>query len=490
MSKGAIKRVFSDTPLASKIRYSYIIVMLPVLVFMSICVVTLWNQNKKYDDLIDAATKASSFSLDFKKDFDYETYLVIVESKSFEESKLRQMLSEATAVVDSLGDDKELRSDNAGRLEDIRKYLRNLGTYTDRIEANLKQGDKYEDNIEIWENDVQIVTALVRETIIQFIYYEIQDMQNMRNEMNAFYTQVFSYVIIAFLIITALVIFISYKISQSITEPVRELNRVTQRVAAGDLDVRADGNAGDELGALSQSFNDMIDQLNILLKQVRTEQESLRKTELELLQAQINPHFLYNTLDTIVWLAEAGDQAKVVSMVGSLSDFFRTSLGQGREIVTIRDELKHVGSYLEIQQVRYQDILEYDIDVPEELYDSKIPKITLQPLVENALYHGIQNKRGKGRISVTGRSEYGCMYIFIEDNGIGMTEERLVQINDMINRLSDTEGSSYKNEDEKAEVFGLSNVNERIRMKFGSRYGIHVDSTYGEGTIVTVLLPL
>ena len=167
-------------PLASKIRYSYVIVILPILVFMGICVVTLVSQNRRYNEIIDAAGKASEFSLDFKKDFDYETYLVIVESKSYEESELEDMLNEATRVVDSLDEKVDISSENADRLEDIRKYLNNLRTYTTRIRDNLDTGDKYEDNIEIWENDVQIVTGLVRETILQFIYYEIQDMQQLR----------------------------------------------------------------------------------------------------------------------------------------------------------------------------------------------------------------------------------------------------------------------------------------------------------------------
>ena len=128
----------------------------------------------------------------------------------------------------------------------------------------------------------------------------------------------------------------------------------------------------------------------------------MRKAEFELLQSQINPHFLYNTLDAIVWLAEAGEQKKVVSMVGSLSDFFRISLNQGQDILDVKEELQHVRSYLEIQQMRYQDILQYEICVPEELNHCQIPKITLQPLVENALYHGIKNKRGKGMIRIEG----------------------------------------------------------------------------------------
>ena len=477
-------------PLASKIRYSYVIVILPILVFMGVCVVTLISQNRRYNEIIDAAGKASEFSLDFKKDFDYETYLVIVESKSYEESELEDMLNEATRVVDSLDEKVEISSENADRLEDIRKYLNNLRTYTTRIRDNLKTGDKYEDNIEIWENDVQIVTGLVRETILQFIYYEIQDMQQVKNEMQNLYTRVFTYSFIAALVILVMVIYITYMISQSITSPVRELSRVTARVAGGDMSVRANLETGAELGVLSRSLDEMIERINNLLSQVRTEQENLRVAELELLQAQINPHFLYNTLDTIIWLAEAGDQSKVVSMVGSLSDFFRASLGQGRDIVTIGDEIRHVSSYLEIQQVRYQDILTYSIDVPEEIYISKIPKITLQPLVENALYHGIKNRRGGGCITITGKVESKCIYLYIEDNGIGMTEERLEQINRKINAGEKTENEADAGGNrEEAEIFGLYNVNERIRLKFGSRYGIHIDSEFGKGTVVTVLLP-
>ena len=481
---GWLKSFYENTSLANRIRVSYIIILLPVVTFMGIMLYTLSVQNKRYDELIDDVDRASQFSLDFKKDFDYEIYLVIVESKSYGESELNKMLSDATAVVDELSKSENINPENAARLEDARKYLRNLNTYASRIEQNLKEGDKYEENIEIWENDVQIVTYLVRETILQFIYYELQDLRQARAQINEFYTSMFTYIIIASVAVGLLVAFISYYISQSITRPVRELSKITEKVARGDLSVHADVDTGSEIGVLSESFNEMIDRVSRLLDQVRVEQESLRRAELELLQSQINPHFLYNTLDTIVWLAEAGDQARVVSMVGSLSKFFRTSLGQGKDQVTIKDELDHVRSYLEIQQVRYQDILEYSIDVPKELYDSPVPKITLQPLVENALYHGIKNKRGKGRISITGKEENKCIYIYIEDNGMGMTEKRLEKVSEKMN-----DPGVFGSEEDKGDVFGLSNVNERIKLKFGSRYGIHIDSVYGEGTTVTILLP-
>ena len=480
-----LRSLYENSSLANRIRVSYIVILLPVVSFMCIMLYTLSVQNKRYDELIDDVDRASQFSLDFKKDFDYEIYLVIVESKSFADSDLNKMLTEATAVVDELSKSENINPENATRLEETRKYLRNLGTYASRIEQNLKDGDKYEENIEIWENDVQIVTYLVRETILQFIYYELQDLRQARAQINEFYTTMFTYIIIAAVAVGLLVVFISYYISQSITRPVRELSKITEKVARGDLSVRAGIETGSEIAVLSKSFNEMIDRVSRLLDQVRVEQESLRRAELELLQSQINPHFLYNTLDTIVWLAEAGDQARVVSMVGSLSKFFRASLGQGKDQVTIKDELDHVRSYLEIQQVRYQDILDYSIDVPEELYDSPVPKITLQPLVENALYHGIKNKRGKGNISITGKSENGCIYIYIEDNGMGMTPERLERVSEKMN-----DPGVFETAEDKGDVFGLSNVNERIKLIFGSRYGIHIDSVYGEGTTVTILLPL
>ena len=231
---GFHKHFVNNISLAGKIRISYIAVVAPILAFTMVCLVALRNQNMRYDRVIDAAGRASEFSLDFKKDFDYETYLVIVESKSFEESELKDMLSDATKVVDSISNEVDLSQENERRLEDIRKYLKNLGTYSDRIEENLRIGDRYEDNIEIWENDVQIVTGLVRETILQFIYYEIQDLHEVRREMNAFYARLFSYSVIALIVVTLLVIVISYGVSHSITKPVIDLSKVTEKVARDD----------------------------------------------------------------------------------------------------------------------------------------------------------------------------------------------------------------------------------------------------------------
>ena len=472
-----IKKAVLNSTLATKIRYSYILIIVPILTFVCICLFYIWRGNNMYAEMINSAVVASEFSLDFKKDFDYETYLLIIGNKSVEESSLDTLLDDANRVLDSLSS-LNMSDDNALRLKSARKYLNNLDTYVERIKQNMIEGNKYEDNIQIWENDVQIVTSLLRETIFQYIYYEIKDLEVARNEYQQFYEGIIRFAVIAFAAISLLIIFLSIYIPQSITKPITRLSEVTDQVAKGDLTVRSDVDAGGEVGVLSDSLNTMIDKINELLSQVTTEQTRLRKAELELLQSQINPHFLYNTLDTIVWLAEGSDQAKVVSMVESLSEFFRTSLNQGKDIISIREELQHVRSYLEIQQVRYQDILEYEIDVPEELYKYQIPKITIQPLVENALYHGIKNKRRLGKITISGEVKDNVC-IRVTDNGIGMSEERNRDVMDRI--LGKTPDSEVG--------FGLYNVNERIRLKFGDGYGIRIISKYEEGTISEVILP-
>ena len=476
--KNAAKDFYDRSSLTSKIRYSYLVILIPIFLFLLFCFYNLWAANYRYQDMINSTVAASEFTLDFKKDFDYETYLLIVGNKTVEESELRDMLTNANRIITGLEQITDSK-DNLARLKSIKKYLNNLDTYVDRIEQNIRVGNRYEDNMEIWENDIQIVTTLVRETIFQYIYYEIKGIQESHAEYQSFFVSMIEISVIAFVAVLLLIVFISHYIPLSISRPITELVEVTQQVSQGNLQVRSHVNTGVEAKQLSESLNTMIDKINALLEQVKKEQIRIRKAEFELLQAQINPHFLYNTLDTIIWLAESDEQKQVVHMVESLSDFFRTSLNQGKDIISIKEEIQHVRSYLEIQQMRYQDILEYEIDVPEEFYQNTIPKITVQPLVENALYHGIKNKRGKGKITVRGYREDSFFILEVRDNGIGMQTERLVQVRNAL---------LYKQLAE-SKVYGLYNVNERIRLNCGEEYGLRISSTYQEGTTVKILLP-
>jgi two-component system sensor histidine kinase YesM len=394
----------------------------------------LWKLSVRYDDMLNSVVVASEFSLDFKNDFDYETYLLIVGNVAPADSKIPQLLSDARGVVDSLKDVTDT-PDNRKRLQSADKYLNNLQGYIDNITENLDYDDRYEANMLIWENDVQIVTALLQETINEYIYYENRQIQNAQAQNRQFYLNTIKVSIGIFAFIAVAIIVVSIVGPLWITRPIEE--------------------------------------------QVTREQKQLRKAEFELLQAQINPHFLYNTLDAIVWSAEAGNQKQVVKMVGSLSEFFRSSLNKGKELVRVREELSHARSYLEIQQIRYQDILSYEIEVPEELFEYEIPKITVQPIVENALYHGIKNRRGGGKITINGEEGDNDYRIIVTDDGIGMDSERLAQI---------TEGLSGKNPGD-VKIYGLYNVNERIKLFYGEEYGISIESEYDKGTRVVIRLP-
>ena len=220
----------------------------------------------------------------------------------------------------------------------------------------------------------------------------------------------------------------------------------------------------------------MAGRISSLIDRQRRDQQSLHRAELELLQAQINPHFLYNTLDSIAILAESQREEDVIDMVNSLSTFFRNSLNRGEDIISLRSELIQARSYLEIQQIRYSDILSWEISVPEELQDCNVPKLILQPLIENALYHGIKNRRGRGLLTITGEESGEDLFLYVKDNGAGMTAEQLAML-------------QSGNFEEHHSGLGLKNVHQRIRLYCGSPYGLSFDSVPGEGTTVTVRLP-
>ena len=206
--KERLRQIYNHSTLATKIRCSYMVLLVPIVLFLLFCFYNLWAVNRNYEDMVHSAVVASEFSLDFKKDFDYETYLLIVGNKSVEESKLKDMLGEGRRIVTGLEELTE-SPENVQRLNSAKKYLKNLENYVNRIEQNLSEGNKYEDNIEIWENDVQIVTSLLRETIFQYIYYEIRDIQESRSEYQDFFFTIIRFSLIAFACIVILIILLS-----------------------------------------------------------------------------------------------------------------------------------------------------------------------------------------------------------------------------------------------------------------------------------------
>ncbi len=218
--------------------------------------------------------------------------------------------------------------------------------------------------------------------------------------------------------------------------------------------------------------------LRYIIKGVMEEHKQRQMLEYKVLQAQITPHFLYNTLDAIIWAAEAADSDAVITLVAALSTFFRTSLSGGVDLVPVANELEHIESYLTIQQTRYSDILTWEIQADEELKSMVIPKLLLQPLVENSIYHGIKNTRDRGKITVTVKKEDGRARFTVTDNGTGMTEERLTELRRDIENYTGEKG------------FGLFNVNRRLKLYYATNGGVEIESDYGGGARVSFAVDL
>lgn len=266
------------------------------------------------------------------------------------------------------------------------------------------------------------------------------------------------------------VLFIGVLFTRRLAAPMADLERGMSEIEKL-TEISVHTNSFYEVELLTENYNRMIRRIRALMEEIKEKEETLRHSELNVLVSQINPHFLYNTLDTIVWMAEFNDSERVIALTKSLAAFFRLSLNGGRELVSVADELEHVRQYLYIQKERYGDKLEYEICEVEELSDYTVPKIILQPVVENSIYHGIKPSNSPGHIKVTVR-EMGERLIFtVVDNGVGFDPEK-------------TRGE----EDVKKGSVGLRNIDERLKLYYGSDYGIQIKSSPGEGCTVYLIV--
>jgi two-component system sensor histidine kinase YesM len=279
---------------------------------------------------------------------------------------------------------------------------------------------------------------------------------------------------LGFFVITIL---LSVFISSRISRPVKTLEASMKKVEKGNFDIKVNIENSNEIGELSKTFNIMIEKIKELMLQNNKEQELKRKNELKALQAQINPHFLYNTLDSIVWMAESKKSEEVVLMTSALAKLFRTSISKGEEVISINNEIEHIKNYLIIQKIRYKNKLDFEIDVDDEILHNKVLKIILQPLVENSIYHGIKNKDGIGIITIKGRRIQDKILLQVIDNGTGMTP---AEIDKVFNKKGRQSGSGI----------GVYNVNQRIKLYYGDEYGLGYESEIDKGTIVSVWLPV
>ena len=266
----------------------------------------------------------------------------------------------------------------------------------------------------------------------------------------------------------------------------RPINTVVNTMGAveeGRLDVRIDSKSLQESDPdsrkLADGFNSMMDEINLLMKQVKEEQHQMEQIRINALQSQIKPHFLYNALECIHWQAVADGNRKISVLVKALAQYYRICLSRGKEIIPLKLELEHVKAYMTIQQMRYGDIIEMELHIPEELDTLKIPKMTLQPLVENSIYHGIRVKEGKkGKVEITAMKDGEDALIIVSDSGTGMESREIEEMNRSISVHDDSFG------------YGVRNVNKRIELMFGKPYGLKFTANENGGVTVVIRLPL
>ena len=320
---------------------------------------------------------------------------------------------------------------------------------------------------------------------VVYLQSEKHILGQLQNIRNVFFAVSLAVVLVLLVALTRIV--------HSVTQP---LSRLSQRMRS--VDVKNDWQGFEypyhnEIGTLSRSFNSMLAHIHMLLdeqetyiaqlqdekERVRVEQQLKRRAELKALQAQINPHFLYNTLDSIRWKAERAGAQDISRMTTALATLFRIGLSRGREIISVEQEAQHVGSYLQIQKLRYGGKLSYTVELSPDILQLYTVKLILQPLVENAIYHGIKESEAPGLIAISGRRSGSVMELRVTDNGPGIPPERLAMLQADLARGLSVSGEGY----------GIFNVNERIRLYFGAEYGLMLESEYGRGTVAAVRLP-
>lgn len=295
--------------------------------------------------------------------------------------------------------------------------------------------------------------------------------------LNSLKTQLLVVFVAAFILF--LMSLVNSYISSRITTPIRKLELSVNEIEKGNLNAKVDAEGSYEIRHLGQSVQNMAKQIQVLMADIVSEHEKKRKQEFDTLQSQINPHFLYNTLDIIVWMIENEKPDQAVKAVTALARFFRISLSRGKSIITVKDELEHVRNYLMIQHMRFKNRFSYTIEAEDEVLELASLKLMLQPLVENAIYHGMEFMDGDGEIFISAWKEGEDLYLKVSDNGLGMTEEQVARLFSDMPHTGSSRGSGI----------GVKNVNERIRLYFGSEYGLSIESEPDEGTVVTIHLP-
>ena len=477
--------ILKNKSLRRTLLITYISLLFITLIPSIYSIVVSQIHTKRYSQIISNVSTANRISMIAKDDIPAELWNIICGKKEIadgSQNKLLDNISSGLSLMLLTINNEESR----GKLEVANRAYTTLRRNVDMLISQIKGGSLVTQN-EATLDEIRTITSLFSDIMQDFIVTEIeaanQTNQSLRNTSIILTT--------IQIIITILAIIISINsfitVSAAIQKPISDMEKLSTKVSNGDLTARIDIPHVNELNTLAENLNTMAGQIDLLIQKNMEEQKNFQKAEMKALQAQITPHFLYNTFDTIVWLAEEEHTEEVVRITKAFSDFLRISLSRGHEWITISQELEHIKNYLTIQKIRYADILNYSIDADEALMDVKMIKLVLQPLIENAIYHGIKNKRGRGKLKVSAHftNDSRTFVCFtVEDNGAGFTEERLGQVrNELRTGAQDSEKLSS--------VYGLYNVNKKLKLYYGENTeGLLIESEAGKGSKISFTIPV
>jgi two-component system sensor histidine kinase YesM len=464
----------------AKILLSLCIVILLMGATNVMLVLQVLSYSSQYDAIISNITTANGISGNFKSDLDNEMWNIVAGKTDFKNGKQYEIIDGVNKKVQWMMANTDSHRARI-KLDVILRTMQTLKQDVDVMGNQIEHNSTADQNEAALEN-IRFVSGVVEEVVQNYVLFEVNRTNDQYQQMRSGFTRWETLSIVLIFGALAFSVVAAWGLSRSIYTPIKKLHDVTTTITKNDLQALVTSDNVDEITELGMSFNIMIGKIRELLDSKIKEQENLKKAELRALQAQINPHFLYNTLSTIIWMAEAKKTNQVIEIVSALSKFFRISLSKGMDWITIGEEVERTRSYLTIQKMRYRDILDFKFEVDESVLDYTILKLILQPLVENAIYHGIKNKRQGGTVIVRANNkDQNEILVEVEDNGIGFSQEKLAQIEA---ELQDDSG------DIKLERgFAIGNVNKRIKLYYGKQYGLSIKSKFNTGTCVTLIIP-
>ena len=476
------RKVFSKNSIYQYIAASYFLIIL-IMIIPTIYSMSIWQYNRsRYDKIIKNVGKANSILKVGSEDIPEELWNIVSGRKNVREGKHHSLLYELEQGINEMMSE----SDDDKVVKNLQLAYRTYQTMNRNIillERQIEQ-DAGVDQTENMLDEIRSISNLFAQIMRDFIVSEIESAEIANNNIqNSSYFLFLIQVLI--ILMVGLLIIVNFKtLSKKIRIPINKMEKFSTELAAGNLQAQISTPEILEFSHLVENLNSMALQIDRLMKQNIEESINLQKEEMAKLQAQITPHFLYNTFDTIIWLAEAKKTDQVIEITRAFSNFMRISLSRGHDWITIEQEIEHVKNYLKIQKVRYGDILNYEFFVDERINNFMILKLSLQPLIENAIYHGIKNKRGRGHINITAQfadESHNTIKICVIDDGAGFTEERL---NEVRKELDKKDGKNL------ASVYGLYNVNKRLILYYNDKAcGLNISSEKMKGTNVSFTIP-